>query len=212
MRSITIFVLFFLTFLILSIPGYSQTSYVVHVGADGLAFSPADLTIAPMDTVIWINAGGFHNVVADDNSFTSGAPSSSNWVYTHVFESAGDNPYYCVVHGGPGGSGMAGVIRVQEPTSVEEEGKLPQVFNLEQNYPNPFNPSTTIKFSLPESAEVTMKIFNSLGEEVALLVNSFKERGTYSVKFNSAGLPSGIYYYKLKAGNFSEVKKMILNK
>lgn len=212
MRSITIFFLSFLTILILSFSGYSQTSHVVHVGADGLAFTPADLTISPMDTVVWVNDGGFHNVIADDNSFTSGNPSSSAWVYTHVFENTGDNPYYCVVHGGPGGVGMSGVIRVQEPTSVEYEGSLPQSFNLEQNYPNPFNPSTTIKFSLPQSAEVSLKIFNSLGEEVSSLINSFKERGTYSVKFNAAGLPSGIYYYKLTAGNFAEVKKMILNK
>ncbi len=212
MRSITISVLFFLTFLIFSIPGYSQTSYVVHVGLDGSTFLPADLTIAPMDTVIWVNDGGFHNVIADDNSFTSGSPSSSPWVYSLVFENIGDNPYYCVVHGAAGGVGMAGIVRVQEPTAVEDKGELPQSFTLEQNYPNPFNPSTLIKFSLPESGVVTLKIFNSLGEETALLVNSFKERGTYSVKFNAAGLPSGIYYYKLIAGNFSEVKKMILNK
>lgn len=211
MRSIIIFFLSFFTFLFFSVTGYSQTSYVVHATTDNV-FILSDLTINPMDTVVWVNDGGFHNVLADDNSFTSGSPSTSNWVYRHVFENVGDSPYYCEIHGGTGGFGMSGVIRVQEPTAVENEGNLPDAFSLEQNYPNPFNPSTIIKFTLLHSTNVSITVFNSLGEEVSLLVNIFKEKGTYSIKFNAAGLPSGIYYYKLIAGSFSEVKKMILKK
>jgi hypothetical protein len=85
-------------------------------------------------------------------------------------------------------------------------------FSLEQNYPNPFNPSTTITFSIPNEELVTLKVFNALGEEVAELVNETKPAGNYSVSFNASELSSGIYFYKISAGSFVEVKKMILMK
>ncbi|MGQ9644435.1 MAG: T9SS type A sorting domain-containing protein, partial [Ignavibacterium sp.] len=98
-------------------------------------------------------------------------------------------------------------------TEVEElNEQLPQDFVLQQNYPNPFNPNTTISFSIPEEEFVTLKVFNSLGEEVAELINENKPAGTYEVEFTAASLPSGVYFYKLKAGSFVETKKMILIK
>lgn len=89
---------------------------------------------------------------------------------------------------------------------------IPTKFELSQNYPNPFNPSTTIKFTIPESAMVTLSIFNALGEEVALLVNRVMESGTYEVNFNAVGLNSGMYFYRIQAGDFTQVKKMTLLK
>lgn len=83
---------------------------------------------------------------------------------------------------------------------------------LDQNYPNPFNPVTNIKYQLGNNGFVTLKVFNSLGEEIAVLVNEFKNAGNYNVTFNAKDLPSGIYIYQLSAGNFSEEKKMILLK
>lgn len=96
----------------------------------------------------------------------------------------------------------------------EDEGSLniPQKFNLEQNYPNPFNPSTTIKFSIPNEEFVSLKVFNSLGEEVAELLNEEKLAGNYSVSFDASQLSSGVYFYKISAGSFTEIKKMILIK
>jgi hypothetical protein len=88
-----------------------------------------------------------------------------------------------------------------------------RVFNsylLEQNYPNPFNPSTTIGYGIKDKSNVKITILNSIGEEVALLVNEEKESGYHTIEFNAAGLPSGVYFYRLKAGNFIETKKMIL--
>jgi plastocyanin len=81
-------------------------------------FEPETLTIQPGDTVRWRNMGGGHNVLADDESFGSGSPSSSAWTYSHTFGSAGDYRYYCQPHGGPGGVGMAGKIVVEEATST----------------------------------------------------------------------------------------------
>jgi len=88
------------------------TTFTVTAGVGGNKFSPSTLTINTGDTVIFKNGGGDHNVVADDNSFTSGAPSTDAWSISQTFTTAGTKRYYCVVHGGPGGSGMSGVITV----------------------------------------------------------------------------------------------------
>jgi CubicO group peptidase (beta-lactamase class C family) len=97
-------------------------------------------------------------------------------------------------------------------TEVDEEIVIPSVFRLEQNYPNPFNPSTTISFSIPISEFVTLKVYDVLGNEVTILVDEYKPTGSYEVDFNAINLPSGVYLYKLQAGNFVETKKLILLK
>ncbi|MCW8806337.1 MAG: T9SS type A sorting domain-containing protein, partial [Ignavibacteriaceae bacterium] len=88
----------------------------------------------------------------------------------------------------------------------------PTEFSLEQNYPNPFNPSTTIKYTIPESGNVKLKVYDSLGEEVATLVDEFKDSGSYDIEFSANGLSSGIYFYRLKTNNYDQIKKMILLK
>lgn len=96
--------------------------------------------------------------------------------------------------------------------SVAVNFSVPVKFALEQNYPNPFNPTTSIQYSIGSRQFVSIKVFNVLGNEVATLVNENKEAGSYKVEFNASDLPSGIYYYKLSAGNYSDVKKMMLIK
>jgi predicted secreted protein len=85
-------------------------------------------------------------------------------------------------------------------------------FSLHQNYPNPFNPGTKIKYSVPQSSEVIIKIFDVLGNEIETLVNEEKPVGTYEINWNAANLPSGVYFYRLQAGEFVETKKMVLLK
>ena len=85
-------------------------------------------------------------------------------------------------------------------------------YSLEQNYPNPFNPITEIKYTLAKSENITLKVYNSLGSEVATLVNGFMNIGTHSVRFNAKGLTSGIYFYKIKSDNFTSTRKMLLIK
>lgn len=97
-------------------------------------------------------------------------------------------------------------------TGIGENSLNPTVLKLYDNYPNPFNPSTSIRYSIPEGSFTSIKIYNSLGREVANLVNETKTAGTYEVEFNALNLSSGIYYYTLQAGSFSETKKMILMK
>ncbi|MCB9258701.1 MAG: T9SS type A sorting domain-containing protein [Ignavibacteriales bacterium] len=90
------------------------------------------------------------------------------------------------------------------------ESNLPEEFALLQNYPNPFNPTTNIQFALPEGGYTELVIYNSLGQEVQKLISEFKSEGTYSITFNAKNLPSGIYFYSLRSGNFFQTNKMLL--
>lgn len=103
-------------------------------------------------------------------------------------------------------------VTVSPVTSVVSFGENPIEFKLEQNYPNPFNPTTTIHFSLPQSVHTTLKIYDVLGREVATLVNGKLAPGGHSIVFDAKGLPSGVYFYRLQAGNFVQQRKMILVK
>ena len=95
---------------------------------------------------------------------------------------------------------------------VEVEVFTPATFNLEQNYPNPFNPSTSIKYSVPESGNIRLSVFNIVGEEVAVLVNGFSQAGSFEVTFDASNLSTGVYLYKLQSSNSVQTKKMMLLK
>ncbi|HMN18687.1 MAG TPA: T9SS type A sorting domain-containing protein [Ignavibacteriaceae bacterium] len=96
------------------------------------------------------------------------------------------------------------------PTDVETENEfsLPKEFELAQNYPNPFNPSTIIEYQLPKGSNISLKIYDILGNEVVTLVNEYKDAGIYAVKFNALSISSGIYFYKLQADNKTFIRKM----
>jgi hypothetical protein len=87
---------------------------------------------------------------------------------------------------------------------------VPTTYDLAQNYPNPFNPNTKIQFSLPKATYVLLKIYNNVGQEIALLVSQYLGAGIYTSELNAASLPSGVYYYRLQAGSYTETKKLVL--
>ncbi|MDR3610592.1 MAG: T9SS type A sorting domain-containing protein, partial [Ignavibacteriaceae bacterium] len=97
-------------------------------------------------------------------------------------------------------------------TGVKENTIVPLNFNLSQNYPNPFNPSTVINYSIPRAGLVSLKIYDILGREIRTLLNENKTPGNYSVNFNAHGLSSGVYFYRLTMGTYSDVKKLMLLK
>ncbi|MBS4034431.1 MAG: T9SS type A sorting domain-containing protein [Ignavibacterium sp.] len=118
------------------------------------------------------------------------------------------------------------VYDLLNPTSVQFEENLPEEFHLAQNYPNPFNPSTTIRFVIPNEVRnlkdfssqtprndntlVTLKVYDVLGNEVAVLVNENKPAGNYQIEFDASGLSSGVYFYSLMAEDIVQTRKMIL--
>lgn len=92
---------------------------------------------------------------------------------------------------------------------MSEEG-VGETFRLEQNYPNPFNPSTRIAFAVQGSGFTTLKVFDMLGREVATLVNENVQAGNHERTFDAAGLASGVYFYRIDAGSFSQTRKLLL--
>jgi hypothetical protein len=101
---------------------------------------------------------------------------------------------------------------------VDNQNKIPAMYELSQNFPNPFNPSTSLQYVIGSRQFVTLKVYDILGNEIATLVNEEKQPGVYEVDFGIVGtsrdlsLTSGVYYYRLTAGGYSETKKMILLK
>jgi len=136
------------------------------------------------------------NQVYDDTLF-----SASNSVNGDGFNSSLDRWNY----------GQKFVVHVvDQATSVDDEKITLDDFTLNQNYPNPFNPTTKISWQSPVSSHQSLKVYDVIGNEVALLVDEFRPAGIYEIAFDASNLTSGIYFYRLQAGSFVETKKMIL--
>jgi hypothetical protein len=115
-----------------------------------------------------------------------------------------------VTDGSASVSSLSSIFEIVAPTSVVGSAgvALPISYMLHQNYPNPFNPSTTIKFELPKTLHVSLKVYDVLGREVSVLVNDKREAGYHEVKFDGSGLASGVYFYRIQAGEFVQTKKL----
>ena len=107
---------------------------------------------------------------------------------------------------------LYGIIDCEERVTNNEYQQLEYNFNLNQNYPNPFNPSTQIQYALPEATQVTLEVFNSVGQKVMELVNGQQSAGYHTATFNASGLSNGVYFYKLSTSSFINTKKMLLIK
>jgi len=107
--------------------------------------------------------------------------------------------------------GKAGPAPRLKLSSTIEEG-MPRDYSLDQNYPNPFNPATVIRYALPVRGRVTVIVFNLLGQEMETLVDEVQDPGVRTARFNGIDMPSGVYFYRLCAGGFTDVKKMLLVK
>ncbi|MEO6694315.1 MAG: T9SS type A sorting domain-containing protein [Ignavibacteria bacterium] len=144
--------------------------------------------------------------------------SNKIFLFSININSTSDNGYVISGNAGPEDSSEVLVIKtdstgyVQPVHIVTISSEIPMKFNLFQNYPNPFNPSTKINYTIPNTQYTILKVYDALGKEVAQLVNQKQKAGSYEVDFDGKDLPSGIYFYKLSTGDFSDTKRMILLK
>jgi plastocyanin len=201
--------LFLIQIVLISTLIQAQTVHIVEV--KNFVFVPADINIAVGDTVEWQWIEGTHTTTSNSTSGQNvwDAPVDfSHQVFRFVITSPGIHNYHCTPHQS---MGMIGTITATAVNSVDEKTQ-PEKFQLNQNYPNPFNPTTSLQYAVSSRQFVTLKVYDLSGREVARLVNEEKPGGEYEVVFNGTNLPSGIYFYQLKAGEFSETKKMILLK
>ena len=103
-------------------------------------------------------------------------------------------------------------INEGDDLSVDDSDSHPVIFNLQQNFPNPFNPSTSIQYAIPHSGEMSLIVYNSLGQIVKVLKEGYQEKGSYNATFNGSSFPSGIYFYQLSSKDFIQTRKMSLIK
>lgn len=208
MKSTTIF-LFILV--ITSSIGLSVTH---TIGNSGTTFVPSSITINLGDTVKFV-IESIHNAVEVSEATWNANQATSNGGFTVPFgggtvvlTQAKKYYYVCQPHAE---FGMKGTITVTQITDVKNlEGKEPNEFALMQNYPNPFNPETEIRFTIQDAGFTSLKVYDVIGREVTTLVDKNMSPGEYSVTWNAANKPSGMYFYQLKSAGIDKTRRMIL--
>jgi len=142
-----------------------------------------------------------------DIFYATGEIPDSAWIYILVTDTTGTSTTtgsYALIDD-LAFMGISDIRKMENPNLAQE-------FQLKQNYPNPFNPTTNIEFSIPQSSNVKLVIYNQLGQTVATLVNERLSAGGYSVDWDAKGLPSGVYFYRISAGDFTQTRKLLLTK
>ncbi|MFO7524441.1 MAG: T9SS type A sorting domain-containing protein [Ignavibacteriaceae bacterium] len=198
------------------------------IGADEFiyGFNNSPVITSVPDTLAFVDSLYQYQVIAEDidgDTLTYNLTTSPEWMsidsLTGLVEGipssndVGSADVTIMVHDGKGGSvNQIYTVHVQNVTGIESEEQIPEDYIVFQNYPNPFNPSTTIKFGLPENSRVYIDVYSIIGEKVITLMDEEKSAGYYQLQFDAASLASGIYFYRIEAGSFNQIKKMILLK
>jgi len=188
----------------------SQVTYLQGQGVDLLIDPNANAYLHHKYAVVDANAPASSNaVITGSHNWSSAAETANNENTLIVYGPRVANLYYQEFkarYTESGGSGNIALgVRQSSPS-------LPSEFGLQQNYPNPFNPATVIGFSVASQGRVTVTVFDVLGREIAELVNDWMQTGAYSVQWNAQSVPSGVYFYQLRAGAVVHTKKMCLQK
>jgi photosystem II stability/assembly factor-like uncharacterized protein len=193
---------------------------VVHTKDGGATWER--ISVPWVSTSSWVWDVYFANdnvgwIVGDDGFVAKTTDGGNNWTRQDVPAEARVSLYRIR----PSNKDVAWIVGVQGTVLRTENGglllsvqpvisRVPSSLHLSQNYPNPFNPSTTIEFALPKSAFVTLRVHDLLGRQVGELVNEKLTPGTYKTQWNASGLASGVYFYRLTAGEYVETKKLLL--
>ncbi|MEO8666080.1 MAG: T9SS type A sorting domain-containing protein [Ignavibacteria bacterium] len=205
-------------FMALFITMLTGTSFstTINVTVQNFSFSPANVNAVVGDTIKWNWSNGSHTTTCDGSNGTTRPSGATSWnaglnngspSFKYVIRVAGNYHYVCEPHA----PDMNGNITAT-PSAIITLTELVNSYELSQNYPNPFNPTTNIKFSIQNSSNVKLKIFNSVGMEVETLVNQTLNAGTYRVDWNAVNFPSGLYYYRIESSDFVQTRKMLLIK
>ncbi|MCU0372421.1 MAG: C25 family cysteine peptidase, partial [Ignavibacteria bacterium] len=202
-----------------SISGFTSSGWTtVYDGT--YAVSGSGWQMVALQTPFYWNGTGnllieicFNNSSYTSNTSVNGTPATGRVAHNHSDLSSGNG---CTDITSPGSSYTALpniMLVINTMTGTQHVStELPKEYSLMQNYPNPFNPVTKINFALPKQGFVSLKIYDVLGREVSTLVNEVRQAGAYSVDFDASHLSSGVYFYRLESGSFSDIKRMILVK
>ncbi len=166
-------------------------------------------------TLITLDGGVSGPLVTASPSLNPFAPASSQWAKKKFSLPVGTNKIKFRTISAYGNNLFLDTICVTSPSTGITQlltGTIPESYSLSQNYPNPFNPTTNLEFGISKLGFVSLKVYDVLGKEVMTLVNEIKPAGRYKIDFNGSNLSSGMYFYKLEAGNFTETKRMLLIK
>jgi plastocyanin len=199
-----------LLFLLGTSAAEASVKHIIQFGGTlGLVYSPNSLSVSVGDTIEW--QGDFSTHPLSSTTIPATAASwhnGSGTVFDYVVMVPGTYNYQCDVHFS---FGMVGSF-VATATGVEGEESAgePSSFRLYQNSPNPFNPSTSIRFDIPQTSQVRLVVYNVLGQQVATLANDVRPAGRYTVLFDAGKLASGVYLYRLTAGDFVATRRLML--
>jgi hypothetical protein len=203
---------------------FASTTYALYLSTDnGLSWNPTSLQL-PANVLIYsladnYNGTGKADIFAGTNNAGVIVSTDNGLTWNSANSGLSDKSVYSLAVSGAylfAGTNVSGVWKRQlsELESIHETppAQILQQFSLSQNYPNPFNPNTTIRYSIPKASFVNIRIYDILGREVKTLANEQKQAGNYSINFNGNNFASGIYFYRMQAGNFIQTKKLVLLK
>jgi len=193
------------------LPGGDIFSWANNVSANGSVVVGQSRSVNGNEAFIWTASEGMRSL--QDVLVSDFGLDLSGWKLTTAY-SISDDGSVIVGFGKSPNTGIEGWRAVIQPiTGIDDQSTIgiPDEFSLKQNYPNPFNPSTTIRFELPVSSQVDLRIYNLLGQEVAVLINNEElSSGVFKYNFNASQLPSGVYFYRIITKEFVRTKKMVL--
>jgi plastocyanin len=187
-------------------PSARATTFEVEI--EDFTFVPGGLHINIGDAIEWRNRDDvMHTSTSDDGIWDSGLLARDE-TFTFVFTTEGVFPYHCSPH-----PWMVDTIVVGNPTGIDDQlPSIPNQIELSQNYPNPFNAKTSIEYAIPFDSHVKIVVYNLLGQSIETLVNRDQTAGYHQVLWDAADAPTGVYFYRIEAAEFTVTRKMLLAK